>query len=219
MANEAPNVIQKDLGLVTAYGYALAGGYTGTEAQFIEDFNALISGQYSALKNKPSINGVELDGDKTSEELGIQTQIVTETYKDLTDLFTSNYGDTYTSILRCGQLTHLTISTILSEDTAIRGGLGLCVATVYSDKDADMIQRLRPKTVGDRYCGILGFEQYGSHSAFDSTLYYPDFWITRDVDGTRVQFHYSVNRWAGDYPTIPSGKVITFSHFFINSCV
>jgi len=65
------DIIQKDLGLVTAYGYALAGGYQGTEEQFKQDFAALMKGQYNALSNKPSINGVELVGNKTSEELGI----------------------------------------------------------------------------------------------------------------------------------------------------
>lgn len=65
--------IQKDLGLVTAYGYALAGGYQGTEEQFKQDFAALISGQYNSLVNKPQINGHTLVGNKTSEELGISS--------------------------------------------------------------------------------------------------------------------------------------------------
>ena len=32
---------QRDLGIVTAYGYAKAGGYTGTEAQFTEDLGKI----------------------------------------------------------------------------------------------------------------------------------------------------------------------------------
>lgn len=39
------DIIQKDLGLVTAYGYALAGGYQGTEEQFKCDFAALMNGE------------------------------------------------------------------------------------------------------------------------------------------------------------------------------
>lgn len=42
------DIIQKDLGLVTAYGYALAGGYQGTEEQFKQDFAALMNGHYKA---------------------------------------------------------------------------------------------------------------------------------------------------------------------------
>jgi hypothetical protein len=41
------DIIQKDLGLVTAYGYALAGGYQGTEEQFKIDFANLMAGRYS----------------------------------------------------------------------------------------------------------------------------------------------------------------------------
>lgn len=37
--------VVKDMGVATAYGYALAGGYTGTEAQFAED--VLKSAQYA----------------------------------------------------------------------------------------------------------------------------------------------------------------------------
>lgn len=49
MANTTPEVITKDLGLVTAYGYALAGGYTGTEEQFKSDFAKLMQGNKDNL--------------------------------------------------------------------------------------------------------------------------------------------------------------------------
>ena len=97
------DIIQKDLGLVTAYGYALAGGYQGTEEQFKVDFAALMSGQYAALGNKPSINGVTLIGNKSSEDLNIQSgSEIDFTHVFANDLFETidtNRVDSFTSSL------------------------------------------------------------------------------------------------------------------------
>lgn len=65
--------IQKDLGLVTAYGEAVAGGYKGTR----EDFQRLIARMansyltYTDLNDKPKINGVELIGNKSTSDLNL----------------------------------------------------------------------------------------------------------------------------------------------------
>lgn len=42
------------------------------ELQFSEDFIKVPTGDYSYLTNKPSINEVSLEGDKSLEELGVQ---------------------------------------------------------------------------------------------------------------------------------------------------
>lgn len=65
--------IEKDLGIVTAYGEAVAGGYQGTRQDFQELLvrmaNAYLN--YNELENKPSINGVSLQGNKTTSDLKI----------------------------------------------------------------------------------------------------------------------------------------------------
>lgn len=68
----------KDLGLVTAYGAAKEGGYTGTYEEYKEKMLDLLNadlsnvgGDYTKLENLPKINGVTLTGDKTRESIGI----------------------------------------------------------------------------------------------------------------------------------------------------
>lgn len=71
MANN--NYIEKDLGLVTAYGECVAGGYRGTRADFQRLIARMANGYltYNDINDKPKINGVELVGNKTSSDLRI----------------------------------------------------------------------------------------------------------------------------------------------------
>ena len=68
--------IKKDLGIVTAYGEAVAGGYSGTREEFQAILVRMARGilDYNEQSNKPSINGVTLQGNKTSADLNITAQ-------------------------------------------------------------------------------------------------------------------------------------------------
>lgn len=78
----------KDLGLVSAYGAALEGGYTGTYDEYKEKMLDLLNlnlsslgsvdlktvattGSYNDLNDKPKINSVELTGSLKRSQLGI----------------------------------------------------------------------------------------------------------------------------------------------------
>lgn len=60
---------QDDLGVTTAYGAAVHGGYTGKWQQWYDLFLSIIHGEinidYDAMEDKPSINGVVISGDHT----------------------------------------------------------------------------------------------------------------------------------------------------------
>ena len=79
----------------SAYKHAVAGGYEGTEEEFIKKLAAGNGGgvsDYTDLTNKPSINGVELVGDKTTSDLKLP-----KVYNDLatpstTDALSANMG-------------------------------------------------------------------------------------------------------------------------------
>ena len=77
--------IEKDLGIVTAYGEAVAGGYSGTREEFQAILVRMARGilDYNEQSNKPSINGVTLQGNKTSADLNINTG--TNNYSSLTN--------------------------------------------------------------------------------------------------------------------------------------
>ena len=47
--------------------------------------NVPTTGDYSGLKNKPQINGVELSGNKTTEELGLASKEQVETLQKTID--------------------------------------------------------------------------------------------------------------------------------------
>ena len=77
--------IKKDLGIVTAYGEAVAGGYSGTREEFQAILVRMARGilDYNEQSNKPSINGVTLQGNKTTADLNINTG--TNNYSSLTN--------------------------------------------------------------------------------------------------------------------------------------
>ena len=52
------------------------------------------TGDYSGLTNKPSINGIELDGNKTASDLGIMTQTEADQQRDEIDAFEQSVEET-----------------------------------------------------------------------------------------------------------------------------
>ena len=164
------DIIQKDLGLVTAYGYALAGGYQGTEEQFKRDFAALMSGQYTALGNKPSINGVTLVGNKTTEDLGIETGAKLKRYESDSasgEVFTTSLNAS--SVLSClytyGNISFITLTVVPDEDIVMNSNnshISICRTGLgqYSNNLLDVT------TVG-KYINIwtnVGTRQYYTYS-------------------------------------------------------
>ena len=195
MANDTPKVIQKDLGIVTAYGYALAGGYQGTEAQFIQDFNAMISGQYNALGNKPSINGVTLQGNKTSANLGLQNALTagenitivndvisatgggggsfTFEQIDVSDYFIGeNTAVVEAKAFVCGSLTYLAAAIQLGAAQSVSAfgflRLGQPQDEAYIvDYSEQVRKKITPKIVHTSSCTAFAFSSYGTFGSGD----------------------------------------------------
>ena len=67
-----------DLGCITAYGDAKKAGFDGSYSDFCSILASLTAGSgvtsYLELSDKPRINGIELVGNMTSEDLGLHTR-------------------------------------------------------------------------------------------------------------------------------------------------
>ena len=116
MANTTPQIIQKDLGLVTAYGYALAGGYQGTEAEFIEDFGKLMNGRIHSdftfdtiAQMNAAIQTGSVPENATiycKEETGSAFSVKIYTGENY---YSNSYADSIAYITVCGNITHVSI--------------------------------------------------------------------------------------------------------------
>lgn len=60
----------------SAYQIAVEHGFTGTEEEWLESLHAAVGEiSYSVLKNKPTLNAEEINGDKTSSDFGLQDEM------------------------------------------------------------------------------------------------------------------------------------------------
>lgn len=193
------DIIQKDLGLVTAYGYALAGGYQGTEEQFKRDFAALMSGQYTALGSKPSINGVTLVGNKTSADLGIQTGATLHEYStrfssDVTlssEPFTAwdeNIEYVFSDLYTYGNISYLSLSVKLANDITVShyGFTGLCLfEKPSSTEDKELFKKYYPISLRASYnsssfsetdASFVGFAYHAYNHESEIKYFKPQYW-------------------------------------------
>lgn len=203
------DVIQKDLGLVTAYGYALAGGYTGSEEQFKTDFAALMSGQYTALGNKPSINNVTLTGNKTTAEiipldkntLEIQNGLLTAIggggadYErvDVASSFSAGFNFengtiNHVYVNRYGRITFLDIQATPAEDMYLNVGNGLYLFKVSASEK---------RAIPYQNCPVIGQFIYNinlyDNAALANVNYDSGIERTFYVEGVSSQLHIKAN--------------------------
>ena len=231
----AQEVIQKDLGIVTAYGYALAGGYQGTEAQFETAFAALLSGQYNQLSNKPSINGVSLVGNKTTAQLGIEMPL--ETHSDGSMAHNPFVCDVADEVNYClfnyGAVSFLGFRILTNSDFTISNDNSyvLCTADGTDPDSGGLVsQGLMLKFTPNNYASppylerpvsINGYSMWG-HMGQNHPLKYtePVYWGEVDyydslpTGKTTLQIFNN----SGAAVTVPSGTTINIDAIFMN-CV
>ena len=227
------DIITKDLGLVTAYGYALAGGYEGTEAQFKEDFAALMSGQYTALGNKPSINGVTLTGNKTSADLGISGGADLEYFyqSDITKepfVPDSNFA-TLSSMYVYGNISSLSLTLTAKKAITISAGeTSAAITARLSDGrisaadlckycPAEKLTGTRGGTTSYSYAEVVGL---ASNLNPDIGEYLtPYTYCNHTISSgelTELWMWYRLENISSESYTIPSGTVIVIDNFFLN---
>lgn len=239
MAN-TPQVIQKDLGLVTAYGYALAGGYQGTEAEFITDFTRLMNGRVHSdytFDTIAQMNAAILAGQVEEnatiyckEEKGnnnMQVRIL----PTRTDLFDGR-GQVLveTSILVYGNITYLRNVVTALEDIEWSGVVGSMWFFCDYDKhnpgdDIDYI--LSPESVGvpqgssahDLYtCGLVSIDYSNYNYPFRNKLVYTFYQYDDHTaeENPRIYICYGLENASGEKINIPKDSQFAINHVFIN---
>lgn len=162
------DIIQKDLGLVTAYGYALAGGYQGTEEQFKIDFANLMAGRYSGSQY------TSYAYNRTSSS-DIDNPFVLEN---------GNAQINYFDVGCYGNITHLSMRIELTDDTLIDTSVLSSKLSFYarmSDKivSDDVYLKLMPQAARSGVMGVLGISRimnnsFGNYVFPFFNLYYGD---------------------------------------------
>lgn len=76
----------------SAYEIAVQNGYKGTEEQWIEDLmGSYTAKSYIGLTNKPSVNNITLQGNKTLQELGIT--LINNVYLDENNILVFEFNN------------------------------------------------------------------------------------------------------------------------------
>lgn len=237
MANDTPRIIQKDLGLVTAYGYALVGGYEGTEQQFIEDFAKLMQGRMhndytftTIAEMNAAIQAGQIEDGATiycKEEKGTINNKVRQ--EDVSDLFESNVCDFKVFETDCGNNTFATVSFRFNTDVVLpRANDGFVMDYPIISAlavDYDTCDFLLPCSNSDSHstAHIIGFsgENYGWNTLGkeyrNNQNIRPFQWYSTNAETEKVTIHYGLRNFDQDNDiTIERTCILIIDHFFIS---
>jgi hypothetical protein len=238
MANDTPRIIQKDLGLVTAYGYALAGGYEGTEQQFIEDFAKLMQGRMhndytftTIAEMNAAIQAGQIEDGATiycKEEKGTINNEVRQ--EDISDLFTA-YDDCCTPNVYstdCGNITFISLQLYLAKTITIPYKSDYAFISAL-DLDYETYSYLEP-CILDKFFGNQKHAEIIGYSAdpFQLDEYYPNSMevkrntsiqpyvnISHNFDNS-INIKYVLRNQSREDVTITKSAKLIIDHFFIN---
>lgn len=170
---------------------------------------------YNALTNKPKINNVELNGNKTSSDLGIQPAgdyALESDIPDVSNFITNSVNNLLNYYLKSETYTKQEVNNLIGQIATLQFQVVSTLPQTGDSKYIYLVPSSNPKTqnVKDEYIWVNNsWEQIGS-TQIDLTGYATENWVNTQISGflTQTQIQALINTALSEYtetdPTVPS---------------
>ena len=182
---------------------------------------------YNALTNKPKINNVELRGNKTLNDLGIQpagNYALKSEIPDVSNFITNSVNNLLNYYLKSETYTKQEVNNLIGQIATLQFQVVATLPQTGDSKYIYLVPSSNPKTqnVKDEYIWVNNaWEQIGS-TQVDLTGYATESWVNTQISGflTHSQIQALINTALSGYtetdPTVPS-YVKNITHAIITS--
>lgn len=169
---------------------------------------------YNALTNKPKINNVELNGNKTSSDLGIQPSgnyALKSEIPDVSNFVTNTVDNLVNYYKKSETFTKQEVNNLIGQIATLQFQVVATLPQTGDSKYIYLVPSSNPKTqnVKDEYIWVNNWEQIGS-TQVDLTGYATESWVNTQISGflTQSQIQALINTALSGYtetdPTVPS---------------
>ena len=170
---------------------------------------------YNALTNKPKINNVELNGNKTSSDLGIQPAgdyALESEIPDVSNFITNSVNNLLNYYLKSETYTKQEVNNLIGQIATLQFQVVSTLPQTGDSKYIYLVPSSNPKiqNVKDEYIWVNNsWEQIGS-TQIDLTGYATENWVNTQISGflTQTQIQALINTALSEYtetdPTVPS---------------